>query len=778
MDFMLLCLLPIISMSAISEAIDIPEDGVLLASDFSERSGIELREINGRPAAVMSENGRLEARINLPKGFHAFTITAYGTNDGNNSLYVDVGDDPRRVIHLQLKPRELGIALVRMENDGIVPIVIESREADGTIVEGVRIVNADKISGRMPFQIKPDLVKQHPRMYFTQPEIEKIRERAAHPRSKIVVDEFLSLMSRRANDAPPKNPPLTEDPFRGFGSKIRNLAFAYILTEDEKYLSSARDWMKAVCNYPSWAGDRDLGAGHILFGLALGYDWLYRKLNQEERSAIEKALLDHARIMYAESIEHTGRYWSSAWWQNHCWINHCGLAAAGIALYDIARDEAQEWNELVRYKFHMTLEHFGPDGSNYEGVAYSEYGTIWLLHYLEMLKSITGEALYNNPYLKNHINYRIYTHLPDWKHVTNYGDCPRITWRVPSYVFYRLGSEYADGRAYWLAETLKRERKWRDNDLFCVLWYDPTIEPVPPDEMPLWSHFPDLDIATFRTSWDVDASMLFFKCGPPSGHHAVNVCPTLEEGYFAIGHANPDANSFTFWAKNRWFISDPAAYTHNKLTSLENTVLVDEQGQRGEREWFDGYTYLNAPSQPHIEHVISTPDADYVVGEAAPAYPEDVGLRSFKRRVLFVKEESPFVVVADQLVMDSPKSLRWCYHADVPFSTDEKQFSLDNDGVKLYGYILSGDNFQLETRPTVVMDHKDHRRPGGMQEKGQQMDIVMEPVKETWMLTLLTLEPSELIFSASEMSLTLGEHKIRFHPDSGIELDGKPIETE
>ena len=31
-------------------------------------------------------------------------------------------------------------------------------------------------------------------------------------------------------------------------------------------------------------------------------------------------------------------------------------------------DEAQSWEELVRYKFHMTLEHFGPDGSNYEGL--------------------------------------------------------------------------------------------------------------------------------------------------------------------------------------------------------------------------------------------------------------------------------------------------------------------------------------------------------------------------------------------------------------------------
>jgi hypothetical protein len=29
------------------------------------------------------------------------------------------------------------------------------------------------------------------------------------------------------------------------------------------------------------------------------------------------------------------------------------------------------------------------------------------------------------------------------------------------------------------------------------------------------------------------------------------------------------------------------------------------------------------------------------------------------------------------LAMDSPKSLRWCYHADVPFSTDGKQFSID-----------------------------------------------------------------------------------------------------
>jgi hypothetical protein len=36
-----------------------------------------------------------------------------------------------------------------------------------------------------------------------------------------------------------------------------------------------------------------------------------------------------------------------------------------------------------------------------------------------------------------------------------------------------------------------------------------------------------------------------------------------------------------------------------------------------------------------------TADADYVVGEATPAYPWDVGLESFKRHVLFIKEDSP-----------------------------------------------------------------------------------------------------------------------------------------
>lgn len=56
---------------------------------------------------------------------------------------------------------------------------------------------------------------------------------------------------------------------------------------------------------------------------------------------------------------------------------------------------------------------------------------------------------------------------------------------------------------------------------------------------------------------------------------------------------------------------------------------------------------------------------------------------------------------------------------------------------------------------------KDFRKLA--QEKGQQMDIVMDS--------------SELICFASEMSLTLGKHKVRFHPDSGIKLDGKPIET-
>lgn len=62
------------------------------------------------------------------------------------------------------------------------------------------------------------------------------------------------------------------------GTAVLNLALAYLLSGQERYVDTARRWIKTAISYPHWGKERmrdhDLDAAWLLFGLGLGYDWL------------------------------------------------------------------------------------------------------------------------------------------------------------------------------------------------------------------------------------------------------------------------------------------------------------------------------------------------------------------------------------------------------------------------------------------------------------------------------------------------------------------------
>ena len=73
------------------------------------------------------------------------------------------------------------------------------------------------------------------------------------------------------------------------GIAIMNLALAYRLSREERYLIEAKRFMKTVISYEKWGNAHlvnvDLSASWILFGLSLGYDWLKPWLTDREMNS-------------------------------------------------------------------------------------------------------------------------------------------------------------------------------------------------------------------------------------------------------------------------------------------------------------------------------------------------------------------------------------------------------------------------------------------------------------------------------------------------------------
>ncbi|MGC8642231.1 MAG: DUF4962 domain-containing protein, partial [Isosphaeraceae bacterium] len=375
------------------------------------------------------------------------------------------------------------------------------------------------------------------------------------------------------------------------GNTLPLLAMAYVVTGEKPYLEAARQWALASCGYKTWGLGRidgmDLAAGHQLYGLALVYDWCYHDLGDEARQTIRQTLVKRASAMYKAAA--TGSvWWNRSYLQNHLWVDITGMAAAGFALFDEV-DEASAWIGLPLDKFRETMASLGPDGASHEGVGYWEYGVEYMLKFADLSRSLLGVELLGNDWWRNTANYALYLTLPRnaWRGsncIVDLADCPRGHWYGPEYLLRELVQLQHDGHAQWLAEQVDRagvaseEAGWLN-----LLWFDPSVLPVPPAGLPTLRHFADIGIISARSGWSGTESLVVFKCGPFLGHEATKRFSYDPGG----GHVHPDANHFVVFGDGEWLIRDDGYQP--KWARLHNTLLVNGRGQTGEGEqWFNG----------------------------------------------------------------------------------------------------------------------------------------------------------------------------------------------
>ncbi len=342
------------------------------------------------------------------------------------------------------------------------------------------------------------------------------------------------------------------------------------------------------------------------------------------------------------------------------------LAAAGLALYGEVED-VDGWIKLPLRKFKTTMASLGPDGASHEGVPYWSYGLEYMLKFMDLAGDLLGEDLFkDSAWFRNTASFCLYSMLPrkSWtrrSHLMTFADGPRHHWYGPDYLLRKLAGEYRDARAQWLADALDAADLcgWQGRFLN-LLWVDPAVKPAPPADLPTFRHFEDMGLVFMRSGWDGDEALLAFKCGPHIGHHAIRKYSYDPGG----GHVHPDAGAFLLFACGDWLIVDDG-YAH-KQTAWQNTALVNGVGQIGEgRAWFQGGGLCARHRGASILRAESGPQLDYVIGNVAPAYKDQAGLKKFLRHVLYVK--GACWVIIDEFETARPAKFELFFHADFPF---------------------------------------------------------------------------------------------------------------
>lgn len=547
---------------------------------------------------------------------------------------------------------------------------------------------------------------RHPRLFLDAEGFARLKETIKGPHAatwayvKAQADELSGQQPPRYEDHPPRGANDVQNWQRPVGEAMPYLAMAYRLTGDAKYLAAARTWALASVGYEHWSTgyqqDANLAAGHESFGVGVLYDWLYDSLDSEARDTIRRQLMRRCELMY--QAVYNPRYGHLQWLlQNHLWVTITGLGTAALALMGDPGTGIQPftWVQLVRDKYHNTEFGLWADGTDHEGIPYWTYGTEYMLKWWHLSSELLGDPA-SSPWWKQTAAYRLYLGLPrnSWaanNTTVDFADGPRCDYYGADHIMHRLAQLYRDPHAQWVAEQLREAHTIYNaasgpplptDSWLNLVWYDPSVRPASPADLPTLRHFDDLEIVSARSGWSGDESLVAFKCGPPAGHAAQAKFSTDP----CVGHAHPDAGHFIVFGCGEWLIRDDG-YTR-KITAQHNTLVVDGHGQLGEGgDWLNGKDWFPGPDEdPRVLSAGSTRVLDEIVAQAAPAYPESLGVKSFVRRLYFLKPD--VLIVADEIETDRERQLELRFHPEHPA---EKR----NDG----SYRVKGEKAVLRIEP-------------------------------------------------------------------------------
>jgi hypothetical protein len=552
-------------------------------------------------------------------------------------------------------------------------------------------------------------VDVHPRLLLSEARVESLKYKITTTHK-----EIWEIIKERADSYIGQNPPSDysdEDDMRSAGRGIPWQVLAYVLSGSSVYFEGAKTWIMTICSYPKWQNNISLAAGECLFGVSIGYDWLYNDLTAEERNLIREKLRYQAEAMKNGPPVHYDN-----WLANHNHVEHNGLAASGFVLYD-EEPEAINWIRQADLVFQTAFLVGSDDGSSTEGHQYWAYSMESILCYTEAARDLMGINYYDSKWLKGAMDFIIYCTIPDFNTmpgnpdfancVMSFGDSHRdYRSHGPVHILCRLASEYNNGCAQWLAdEMIQRGVGVTDFDFRAwanLLWYDETIIPASLSNLPTVKHFEDIGWITTRSGWDEDAVMIGFKCGPFHGH---KVQPYYEKqvdegwnSYHTIvnGHGHPDVNSYQIYAYGKWLATEPG-YARPKYTYDHCTIVAGGLGQLGEgSNWFDRQAVMDAKGKSTIIKAESTVDYDYIIGDAENIY-RSSSLTKFYRHFVYIKPD--IIVIADELEA-SPSSnyFEWrlrTTHKRAEFVDDMNIDKQNNDY-----YIIKNNN----DADVVVMD--------------------------------------------------------------------------
>jgi hypothetical protein len=174
---------------------------------------------------------------------------------------------------------------------------------------------------------------------------------------------------------------------------IEHYSFAWLMTGDPRWLKKARQWLLAAARWEhsDRVEEHFYTANRYMQAFAVGLDWLAGALPADEVARATACLTGIMQRWWPQVRD--GRHEKTA--GHHVVVDngHFGVAALQLLGYC---DEADEWVRAIIDRFRAAImpHGCGDDGAPVDGPTFWAPENMWLLHFADALRNVTGIDLY------------------------------------------------------------------------------------------------------------------------------------------------------------------------------------------------------------------------------------------------------------------------------------------------------------------------------------------------------------------------------------------------
>ncbi len=224
---------------------------------------------------------------------------------------------------------------------------------------------------------------QHPRVMINQSDIDRMKGLVQSDANfQVLYNKLISYVERGLQSNLVSY--YYGDPLRmGIDSHTRRIiatALAWNLTGDERYLNRCYEELKIIADFPDYNTATIHDVGEWNETLAVGFDWIYNGLTQEQRDylgirILNKSLKDLANGLYGRirGRANSSDWGNLKWFTNMNTVGVAGIVSAASAVAEYDPEYCMDVISKALYAFEYPLAQNAPAGAWIEGPNYWNY---------------------------------------------------------------------------------------------------------------------------------------------------------------------------------------------------------------------------------------------------------------------------------------------------------------------------------------------------------------------------------------------------------------------